>query len=141
ILNPLDKSLKLEYRLDDNSSFISLYDLDINTSDTRREYVTFWNPLTNTNIYEQVTRKYSHGSLIHPTSNNCRIGISWICLNQQQSFCTSVTNWILSTRAEIFILLTTLIVSSKNSKVTLCNDSMATIHGFSSYISNNNFSV
>ncbi|CAI2197029.1 19441_t:CDS:1, partial [Funneliformis geosporum] len=37
----LDRSLKLEYRLDDNSSYISLYDLDINPSDTKREYVTF----------------------------------------------------------------------------------------------------
>ncbi|CAI2171593.1 14493_t:CDS:2 [Funneliformis geosporum] len=30
VLNPLDRSLKLEYRLDDNSSFILLHDLDIN---------------------------------------------------------------------------------------------------------------
>ncbi|CAI2177447.1 3121_t:CDS:2 [Funneliformis geosporum] len=60
VLNPLDRSLKLEYRLDDNSSYISFYDLDINPSDTKREYVTFWNSLTNTNIYRQITRKHLH---------------------------------------------------------------------------------
>ncbi|CAI2197986.1 998_t:CDS:1, partial [Funneliformis geosporum] len=54
------RSLKLKYRLDDNSFFISLYNLNINPSDTRREYVTFWNLLTNTNIYGQVTRKHPH---------------------------------------------------------------------------------
>ncbi|CAI2176429.1 11431_t:CDS:2 [Funneliformis geosporum] len=115
ILSTGKVSLKLEYRLDDNSSFISLYDLDINPSDTRREYVTFWNLLTNTNTYS---------SLIYPTSNNCRIGIGWICLNQQQFFHASVTNWILSTRAEIFAFLIALIVFPKNSKVTLFTDSM-----------------
>ncbi|CAI2198632.1 8440_t:CDS:1, partial [Funneliformis geosporum] len=30
----------------------------INPDDTRKEYVTFWNLLINTNIYGQVTRKY-----------------------------------------------------------------------------------
>ncbi|CAI2190359.1 2764_t:CDS:1, partial [Funneliformis geosporum] len=54
------RSLKLEYRLNDNSSFISLYNLDINPSDTKREYVNFWNPLTNTNVYGQITRKHPH---------------------------------------------------------------------------------
>ncbi|CAI2164477.1 8385_t:CDS:2 [Funneliformis geosporum] len=37
-----------------------LYDLYINPSNTKREYVTFWNPLTNTCIYEQIIRKYPH---------------------------------------------------------------------------------
>ncbi|CAI2185080.1 1749_t:CDS:2 [Funneliformis geosporum] len=69
------------------------------------------------------------------------MGINWICLNQQQSFCASVTNWISSTRAKIFALVTALIVSPKNPKVTLFTDSMAIIHGFSFYISNNNLSV
>ncbi|CAI2192522.1 9830_t:CDS:2, partial [Funneliformis geosporum] len=45
------RSLKPEYRLDDNSSFISFYDLNIDPSDIKREYVTFWNPITNTNVY------------------------------------------------------------------------------------------
>ncbi|CAI2178856.1 5724_t:CDS:1, partial [Funneliformis geosporum] len=39
---------------------MSLYDLDINPSDTKKEYVTFWNLFTNTNVYEQITRKHSH---------------------------------------------------------------------------------
>ncbi|CAI2165015.1 9103_t:CDS:2, partial [Funneliformis geosporum] len=60
VLNPLDRSLKLDYRLVDNSSFSALYDLDINPSDKRREYVTFWNPHTDSNIYGQVTRKHPH---------------------------------------------------------------------------------
>ncbi|CAI2179228.1 4474_t:CDS:2, partial [Funneliformis geosporum] len=53
-------SLKPEYRLDNNSSFMSFYDLNINPSDTKKEYVTFWNLLTNTNIYGQITRKHLH---------------------------------------------------------------------------------
>ncbi|CAI2199225.1 14183_t:CDS:2, partial [Funneliformis geosporum] len=57
---PLDRSLKPEYRLDDNSSFMSFYDLNINPSDSKREYVIFWNPITNTNVYRQITRKHLH---------------------------------------------------------------------------------
>ncbi|CAI2173896.1 10238_t:CDS:2 [Funneliformis geosporum] len=95
--------------------------------------------------HQKVTLKNSpYSSLIHPTSDNsdnCRMGIGWICLNQQQSFRASVTNWVSSTRAEIFALLTALIIFSKHFKVTLYTDSMATIHSFSSYISNNNLSV
>ncbi|CAI2197262.1 14239_t:CDS:1, partial [Funneliformis geosporum] len=60
VLNPLDRSLKPEYRLDDNSSFMSFYDLNINPSDTKREYITFWNPITNINVYRQITRKHLH---------------------------------------------------------------------------------
>ncbi|CAI2188902.1 2193_t:CDS:2, partial [Funneliformis geosporum] len=60
VLNPLDRSLKPEYRLNDNSSFMSFYDLNINPSDTNRKYVTFWNPSTNTNINGQITRKHLH---------------------------------------------------------------------------------
>ncbi|CAI2192648.1 1371_t:CDS:2, partial [Funneliformis geosporum] len=159
------RSLKLEYILDDNSSFMSLYDLAINPSDTKREYVMFWNLLTNNNnnIYRQITRKHLHietadirhfnlitnnmglESLVKypgcslngkkkcvskiPFQNIVKIDIigkkqhqkvAWFfnTLNQQQSFCASVTNWISSTRAKIFTLLTALIVSSKNSDVT-----------------------
>ncbi|CAI2190944.1 15228_t:CDS:1, partial [Funneliformis geosporum] len=34
--------------------------ININPSETNREYVTFWNPSTNTNDYEQITRKHLH---------------------------------------------------------------------------------
>ncbi|CAI2198132.1 15500_t:CDS:2, partial [Funneliformis geosporum] len=65
VLNPFNRSLKLEYKLDDNSFFMSLYDLDINSSDTKREYVTFWNPIININIYGQITRKYLYIEIVN----------------------------------------------------------------------------
>jgi ribonuclease HI len=87
---------------------------------------------------------YTDGSLIHPTTDDCKMGIGWICIPEslpQVFFNASIENWVSSTRAEIFAILTALIVFPRNSTISIYSDSLATILGYESYVTNHNFSV
>ena len=87
---------------------------------------------------------YTDGSLTGPRTNNCKMGFGWISLHPDNgpfTFKASLANWPSSTRAEIYALLTALVVSPNNAVVDVYLDSQATIHGFHKYVLSNHLSL
>ena len=69
----------------------------------------------------------------------CKIGIGWFLANtdlQVEQFTASTSKYPSSTKAEIFALLTALLVCPKNSQVNIYIDSNNTINRFNKIISN-----
>src|SRR5215216_27861 len=56
-------------------------------------------------------------------------------------FNASIEYWPSSTRAEIFAILSALIISPKHSTIQIYTDSQTTIHGFYSHITQQSFSI
>src|SRR4051794_2165177 len=83
---------------------------------------------------------YTDGSLKNAKSKDCSMGLGWLCIdenNLQHQFYASLINWPSSTRAELFALLSALVVTSKDSNILVYTDSQALIHGYSHYIVRN----
>src|SRR5215216_6805128 len=87
---------------------------------------------------------YTDGSLSASKTDQCKMGIGWICytdLNSQLMFNASIEYWPSSTRAEIFAILSALIISPKHLTIQIYTDSQTTIHGFYSHITQQSFSI
>ena len=57
VINPTNRSLKTDFRLDYNASFYSLYIIELNQLDRKREHVTFWNSKTRSTLFGQIKDK------------------------------------------------------------------------------------
>src|SRR5215216_581516 len=83
---------------------------------------------------------YTDGSLIGATTVNCHMGIGWISPDlhnhDQYSFSAAIQHHPSLTRAELFALLTALIVCPPSSSPTIFLDSQAVIQGFHSLFNN-----
>jgi hypothetical protein len=77
---------------------------------------------------------YTDGSLSYPTSEECTMGLGWICpdilTDHSNHFNAAVVNHPSSTRAELFALLTALIICPKSSSPTIFLDSQTIIDGY-----------
>src|SRR5581483_1975762 len=66
---------------------------------------------------------YSDGSVLHPNSNNTKMGFGWIALTTNNipitEFSGSTKNFASSTKAEAFAIFTAIISSSPNSNINI----------------------
>ena len=73
---------------------------------------------------------YTDGSLIRDLTYIDSMGVAWTCVNNESlTFSTSAILWPSSTKAEMLVCLTALIVAPAKVQVTIFTDSVATISG------------
>ena len=83
---------------------------------------------------------YTDGSLKNLLKSSCTMGIGWFIANteiHQQKFQASIKTFPSSTKAEIYAVLTALIICPENSRVNIYLDSQNTINNFNKIIIEN----